>query len=288
MGDANTSKMIAFYNSAHRQMAATSSSSTPTGFENAMSDLRFAPFEHGVRRLVLDAGLGFPQLNSPDLTGQSVFHVMKLRYLHYLVDPDSALANDVSLPIGIEPREPDAFLDDWDSIPDNDRSFILTGALGSPIVWFTNETGEQAARAYSRSTGLALADAFCEILGLGHHEAGDWLVLLRIPGSAIQEAHHYRPLFCDAVTHRYFMAHSCLLTSPSRPWGQTANLREMVLGNANYDGAFERVAQQLTPEHFTARDRISVELLGPVQRAKLFSSAPKKLADDVWARRRAA
>jgi hypothetical protein len=67
-----------------------------------------------------------------------------------------------------------------------------------------------------------------------------------------------------------------------------ANLREMALGAANYDGAFERVAQQLTPSQFERDERIAVELLGPLQRKKTFSTAPKRLSEEVWARRRAA
>jgi hypothetical protein len=173
MGHISSSQLISFYSAAHAAMLAGPRGVTVEAFENAMSDLRFAPYEHGVRRMALDAGLGLPELNTPDVNEQTLYHVLKLRYLHYLIDSDCALANDLSLPVGNDPRDPDVFLEDWNAIPEDERCFSLSGGLGNPIVWFTNEVGAQAARAYSTATGLPLADAFCEVLGLGHHEQND-------------------------------------------------------------------------------------------------------------------
>ncbi|WCM28579.1 hypothetical protein NDN01_06560 [Sphingomonas sp. QA11] len=287
-GHVTTAGLIDYFNRAHTKMLAAPGGASSDNFESALHDLRFAPFEHGVRREVHDSGLGFPDADLSGLAGQTFYHVMKLRFLHFLVDTESPLMNDLDLPLGKDPRESDAFLADWEELTDDERRFSLNGLLGSPIVWFTNEDGAKAARLYSAANGIGLADAFCEVLGLGHHHAGDWMVLLHIPGSAIEKANHYRPLFCDAVTHRYFMAHSCLVPGPTRPWGQTANLRELVLGTIDYDGAVERVSHQLTPSHFEADETIYVEMLGSLQRTKIFTAAPKRLADEVWVRRRAA
>lgn len=288
MGHASAKALVDFFATAHANLLASPPGSVSGGgFEAELEDLRFAPFTHGVPRVVYDAGMGFPLTNVPPLDGQTLYHVMKLRYLYDLVDSTSALATDVTLPVGVLPRDPVKFMADWDAVPPDERHFTLANFLGRPVVWFTDEAGAEAARQYSADTGIGLADAFCEVLGLGHNDSGEWMVLLHLPGSAVQSANHYRPLFCDGVKHRYFMAHSCVLSATAGPWGQTANLRELALGAADYDGTFERVAHQIAPSHFGPTETIHVEMLGPVARGSLSMVAPKRLADDVWARRRA-
>jgi hypothetical protein len=112
-GHATTEELIDYFSQAHIKMLAAPGRASSDNFESALHDLRFAPFEHGVRREVCDSGLGFPDANLPRLAGQTFYHVMKLRFLHFLVDTDSPLMNDLDLPLGKDPREPEAFLADW-------------------------------------------------------------------------------------------------------------------------------------------------------------------------------
>jgi hypothetical protein len=258
---------------------------TAWDFEDALNDMRFDAFEHGKPQAVLPAGLGFPSFNAPSVEGTTLYHVMKLKYLWSIVDAMSPLHTEISLPIGKDPPDIDRFLDDWNGLAENERTFTPAGFLGRPIVWFTDAVGADAARSIAAAHNMPAADAFCETLGLGHHQQSEWVILLHIPGAAIQKAGHYRPLFCDAVTHRYFMAHSSRPGISGGPWGQTADLRALEEGDDVYDGAPERVSRQLETGHFGG-EKIYVELLGSLSRRTYPAEAPRRLADGVWQRRR--
>jgi hypothetical protein len=285
MGLTRAAGMLDFFMSAHDAFVAAGGVNAED-FEDALHGLRVEPFVYGKAQAVLAAGLGFPDENKHNLAGQRLYHVMKLKFLHSLVDRASPLRTDITLPVGTEPKDPDAFLEDWNSLAADERQFSLSTFLGRPIVWFTDSVGANNAERYGVSNGLSRADAFCEVLGLGHHQKDEWLVLLEIPGAAIQAAGHYQPLFCDAITHRYFMAKSSFPARPPSAWGQTANLHALAAGRSHYDGSPERISRQLAPSHFSRADSIQVSLLGPVSRPTYPSGAPKRLSEDVWGRRR--
>jgi hypothetical protein len=256
-------------------------------FERALTSLRFEAGGDDQPRRVFDAGLGFPSEDVPDLTGQTVYSVMRLDFLRDLVDRSSPLKG-ISLPVNSAPRSVTAFEAAWAELDPDERTFSLAALLGRPIFWFTDRRGAELAESYVGVRGLTRPDAYCETLGLGHLKRGMWLVLLAIPGDAVQKAGHYRPLFCDAIGHRYFMAGTSCPPGRPDPWGQTANLDEVRPGTLDYDGCPERVSRQINPSDFDGAPRISVELLGEVKRHDYPDVAPPILAAGIWARRKVA
>lgn len=287
MGHAESRAVVRYFQTAHRLFLKRTAGRTPTvaDFEDALFDLRFQSRPYGVPRKVRSMGVGFPHQNTPDLSGDTLYTVMKLQWLHGLVDRASPLKTQIDLPINCPPADEAGFLDDWNSLADSERHFSLAGFLGNPIVWFTDQAGVDMAERFGRDHGLDRADSYCEALGLGHHKQGEWLVLLKVPGNAVQEAGHYRPLFCDAVMHRWFMARSANDVPPPPEWGQTANIHALLRGVAEYDGPRERVARQIVPAHASTA-RIEVELLGKLSRSSHPDDAPNALVAGVWARRR--
>lgn len=287
LGFADNEDVTNFFAAAHTAFMdeLAEDGATISDFEDALFDHRFDPFVHDQPRAVREAGLGFPAADEVSLTGHMVYHVLKLRDIRHIAHRDSFLKAELNLLMDDKPRAIRDFKARWDSLTEDQRRFSLDQSFGQPIVWFTNEAGVRRAREYGRAHDLGDADAFCEMLGLGHHEKGAWMALLHIPGAAVEQANHYRPLFCDAIKHRYFMMRSSLPDAEPGPWGQTANLREVKAGAIHYDGAGERVSHQLQNSHFDDGETIFVELLGELERPA-YTGAPSHLADGVWLRRR--
>ncbi|MEI9926416.1 MAG: hypothetical protein WDN44_00170 [Sphingomonas sp.] len=231
------------------------------------------------------AGTMLPFVNAPNLTGQNLYSVMPLRYLHYLVPGSASLRNIVDLPIDTEPTDPDGFILSWGDTTETHRRFDLESVWGRPIIWITNQTAVERARLSHRASGQTDADLFTQTLGLGHYKVDEMAVLITIPGSVVQKAGHYRPTFADAVRHRFFMARSSRPLAKVGNWGQTAHLAK--LATIPCDGCAERVSLPIARHHFHPRQKLQVALLERVTDNRFVpDQAPPELAEGVWKRRR--
>ncbi|MCR9196952.1 MAG: hypothetical protein NXH88_19620, partial [Hyphomonas sp.] len=235
-----------------------------------------------------------PLRDTPDLSGQNVYSVTTLPGLaRMLSDADTQRLAALSVRIPLDGNVVDAvaFREALELLDQNDLTFELDddGGLGRFVLWFTTEDALLVARDRSvrQSDPLPLAECLRSVNGLGHRMAGEWFVLLTIPGAAIQRAGHYRPVFCDggAGPDTWFMGRS---SHPARyhggPWGQTCHLEALQEGAVVYDGAVERVAIQPRHAHFQA-ERIRFEILEPVFAKFGDSSALSRLSDGIWARK---
>jgi hypothetical protein len=186
-------------------------------------------------------------------------------------------------------------------IPRRYRSFELDSMeqLGYPVLWVTSESGRQAIDSgykvakKSRSFRGNLADWYSSVLGLGHRKAGDLIMLLKIPAAAVDRAGHFRPNFCDAVGHPWFMVGSSIVSlRTSGPWGQTADLEALRTRMAAIDGAPERVSRQLVAEDFdvspgSSPKRMLFDILGIVSHDAGQPSMQDDLAMRIWRDRKA-
>lgn len=238
--------------------------------------------------MLLGLGKGSPMIplvDTPNLAGQNLYSVMPLRYLHHLVPGRAKLRNIVDLPVDTEPSDPEGFIQSWADTTKEHRRFDLAVVWGRPIIWITNQTAVDRARAASRPAGQTDADLFTQTLGLGHYEVDQMAVLITIPGSVVQKAGHYRPTFADAVRHRFFMARSSRPRARIGNWGQTAHLAKLTA--SPYDGGAERVSLPITPSHFHPHQKLEVLLLEKVTTNRFIpNQAPPELAEGVWRRRR--
>lgn len=158
--------------------------------------------------------------------------------------------------------------------------------LGRSLLWFSTKDSVHSLRRIKGIRDGRRANFVQSALGLGHYKVGTWLVMLKLPGSALEAAGHYRPTFCDAGIHRWFMAASSLRRSlPAGPFGQTCNLKLLDAGESCCDGHPERVAVQPWLEHFKG-EPIRFELLGPVTENHGTPNAASRLSDGIWSRRR--
>jgi hypothetical protein len=230
--------------------------------------------------------------NVPELSGATVYSVIWLGRLPELIHPDDRdeLRKHVDLPGDGLPDDPTKFIEQMNSLSDVERQFHLADGkcIGRPIVWFTTQESYENMTRQSGVTGRGIADTFCDLLGLAHHPAGTWLILLEIPGVAVQNAGHYRPAFCDSILlPSWFMARSSwpVGSSAHGPWGQTANLDALAAGHGSCDGAPERVARQLFRSDFDGLP-LRFHLLGQVMNPNGTESAFSALSATIWSRRR--
>ncbi len=257
-------------------------------FENCLHDLRFSPYEYGKPRTVNTTFIGRPFLNTPDLSGETFFTVMDLQFFGTIVSDHDKTRMQVDFPVDGVPKTPDNFIGAVDSLGEDGRRFHIAddAIIGRRINWFTSRRTVESLLAKALKGGGKFADEFCDLLGLGHHIEGTWLVLVSLPGEAIQAAGHYRPVFCDAGSHKWFMQRSSKAKSKLRKWGQTANLKALSKGAPTYDGGDERVAHQLFPQHFNGR-QLGFTLLGPAGTDAIERDiAGKRLTQEIFDRRR--
>jgi hypothetical protein len=266
--------------------AATGKTASIRDFEDCLCDLRYRDYVHGKQRQINDEIIPLFGPNLPNLASKRLATVIELKWLPLLMTEADKDRLKIDFPVGGLPKNPDRFARRLRRLGADRRYFRLAGNqfLGRKLVWFTTEAEARRLKKSGRN-GAGLAFSFCSGLGLGHHPPGAWLVLLTIPGAAIQKAGHYRPAFCDAGIHRWFMARSSISGGKVGLWGQTAELESLARGYAPYDGGPERVSRELASDHFDDAT-IGFELLGQVNLATASRSASTRLCSDVWIRRR--
>jgi hypothetical protein len=287
------SEAIAYVNQVFQAFSALPKApATIRDFEDCLNDARFSPFLAKSPRSVITSVMPLSHPNRPNLAERQCFTVLKLQYLNRLISQPDKDRMGIDFPLGGTPKDPVAFADALARLGASGRQFQLAPGefLGNPLIWFTTETAAKRAMAACRRSRRGFADGFCDVLGLGHHKPGVWLVLLAIPGSAVEAAGHSRPNFADAGTHRWFMARTSKPAAPgarrrSSSWGQTADLQALATGLVSYNGGSERVSLQITSRHLGAA-RIGFELLGEVTGTSGSTTAGARLSDGVWGRRR--
>jgi len=254
--------------------------------EDCLCDLRYRKEEPGRRRKINDDIIPLSNPDTPDLTGQRLATVVELKLLPMLMDRVDKDHFKIDISPGGQPKNPARLARRLNDLGSSGRRFRLARGkfLGRKLVWFTTEA-EADRLTGSCTDATEMATHFCSGLGLGHHLPGTWLALLRIPGSAIQRAGHYRPVFCDAGVHRWFMARSSVPNGINGPWGQTAALKSLADGTTPYDGCPERVSREMTRSHLR-NATIGFDLLGRVELNSGSNSASTRLCEDVWTRRR--
>lgn len=259
-------------------------------FENCLKDARFIPPLPGLTWDVNAAEMPTALANRPNVSKWRCFTVVSLQLLEQIVSQADKDRMNVTFPIDGKPKNPAEFLQQVSLIPKRERHFGIESGqcLGWPVTWFTTSGTVKQIKTACAKAGDDLPGAFCNRLGLGHHNPGTWLVLLSIPGSAVQLAGHYRPTFCDAGTHRWFMVRSSAAgTPPSKPltWGQTADLEALALGKSSYNGGSERVCFGISASHL-GTSKVNFDILGPLAKTHGSPAACTQLANDVWKRRR--
>lgn len=235
-----------------------------------------------------------PLPNTPDISTETVYSVTNIVGLRRAMSEDDIrrlAAKSVVLKNPNNPTEETSFLSSLSSLSRDEKSFILprNEGLGRFLLWFTTREclDEAETRCSLISDPLTLAESLRSRNGLGHRKGGEWLVMLTIPGKAIQRAGHHRPIFCDGGvgSECWFMSRS---SDHSRfnggPWGQTCELETLESGAGSYDGAKERVAVQPRLEHLGA-DRIYFEVLGRVDARFGTAGAMSRLTDGIWTRK---
>ena len=255
-------------------------------FEDCLVDLRCHAPEEGKQRQINSDIVPLFGLNKPNLSRRKLATVVELQLLPQLMSQDDKDRMGIELSISGKPKDPYRLARKLKRLGVKGRRFQLADGefLGRKLVWLTPAT--EAGRLRKSCTDAdKMAEHFCDGLGLGHHPVGTWLVMLTIPGSAIQKAWHYRPVFCDAGTHRWFMTKSSQIGTPIGPWGQTAELQSLADGNIDYDGGPERVSRQVASDHL-AGATISFDLLGEVKATNGSDTVGLRLSNDVWTRRR--
>ena len=255
-------------------------------FEDCLANLRFQPFEAGKRRQINSDVVPLFSLNKPNLSRRRLATVIELQILPQLMSRDDKDRIGIELSISGKPKDPDQLARKLKRLGVSGRRFQLADGefLGRKLVWLTPATEARRLRKSCTDTNK-MAEHFCDGLGLGHHPPGTWLVMLTIPGSAVQKAWHYRPVFCDAGTSRWFMTKSSQIETLIGPWGQTAELQSLANGNIDYDGGPERVSRQVAGDHLDGAT-INFDLLGEVKTTNANDTAERRLSIDVWTRRR--
>lgn len=238
-----------------------------------------------------------PFLNEPDLTGKNVYSVTSLRALIDIMSLEDRRRLDLPASAEGDVVDPEAMSLRLDILGPDKCHFSLNASkgLGRFVFWFATQECIDAARAEHEAGRLGSSGpslSFVELLrsrhGLGHFKKGTWLVLLNVPGSAIQKAGHYRPIFLDGRVGPdcWFMACSSKSSTDNGNWGQTCRLAGLDGSGSPYDGALERVAIQPRREHFDD-EPIRFEVLGPCEQKFGDDRAMKFLSDDIWRRRKA-
>ena len=146
-------------------------------------------------------------------------------------------------------------------------SLRADGTIGRPgeLLWFTRR--EELADAVAEEEETARGQRARDILGLSHRKAGEALVAVHFPSSAVARTSR-RPTFIDAAGYLRFMAGpETAAGRADRAWGRTADLRAFEDGLATMDGCPERVAEPVPAGALTGDGLFEFEMLGTVRRA---------------------
>ena len=262
-------------------------------FKQVFNGIRFHE-RPGNRPTIRVDEVSTPHRDSPDLNGQTVYSVTTMSGLRHAMSEEDIrrlASNGITIRLDGTVEDEAAFLASLALLSPEEASFVIHSrkGMGRFIIWFTIERCfiDAQTRCSSSSDPISLAESLRSRNGLGHRKAGEWLVLLKIPGSIVQKAGHYRPVFCEGGVGSdcWFMSRS---SDHGRfdggPWGQTCDLEALQAGAATYDGAMERVALQPRQEHLGS-DRIGFEVLGKVDARYGKADAMARLTDGIWTRK---
>jgi hypothetical protein len=291
-----TKNVWGFYRALKRQVAierAKALPPTPTDadlFITAFKSLAFEWTGGGKVRRRIDH-IPTPHWNVPDLSSTFVYSLTTLSGLMYAVsNDDKKRLSLLSFELTDKVADDAAFQKTLDAMDAKEMYFTLgpTNTLTQTVFWFTTQAcfEEAETRCLLSSDPLTLAESLVSKNGLGHRKPNEWQVLLKIPGSIMQIAGHYRPTFLDGGVgaNCWFMSRSSNTMAPhGNEWGQACELEALAKGLAQYDGAKERVAVSPRFDH-TGGDRISFQIIYCKDKGFGGDAALARLTDDIVAR----